>query len=60
MYGFFRILKEESSPDTREHMLDYLIALLDDPNDFSWQSAKASHRLTKLIGLGVQVHRGTM
>ena len=24
-------------------MLDYLIALLDDLNDFSWQAAKASH-----------------
>ena len=24
-------------------MLAYLIALLDDANDFSWQSAKASH-----------------
>ena len=23
-------------------MLDYLIALLDDSNDFSWQAAKAS------------------
>ena len=26
-------------------MLDYLIALLADPNDFSWQSAKASHTI---------------
>ena len=24
-------------------MLDYLIALLDDSNDFSWQAAKASY-----------------
>ena len=24
-------------------MLDYLIALLDDADDFSWQSAKASN-----------------
>ena len=24
-------------------MLDYLIALSDDSNDFSWQAAKASH-----------------
>ena len=24
-------------------MLDYLIALLDDSNDFSWSAAKASH-----------------
>ena len=24
-------------------MVDYLISLLDDSNDFSWQAAKASH-----------------
>ena len=28
---------------TREHMLDYVINLLDDATDFSWASAKASH-----------------
>ena len=27
----------------REHMLDYVINLLDDTTDFSWASAKASH-----------------
>ena len=27
----------------KEHMLDYLINLLEDANDFSWASAKASH-----------------
>ena len=27
----------------KQHMLDYLIALMDDANDFSWTSAKASH-----------------
>ena len=27
----------------REHMLDYVIDLLDDATDFSWASAKASH-----------------
>ena len=26
-------------------MLDYVIILLDDANDFSWSSAKASHRV---------------
>ena len=27
----------------KEHMLDYVIALLEDANDFSWGAAKASH-----------------
>ena len=27
----------------REHMLDYVIDLLDDATDFSWASVKASH-----------------
>ena len=43
MAGFCRIMKEESCQITKNHMLDYLIALLDDSNDFSWQAAKASH-----------------
>ena len=36
MAGFCRIMKEESCQVTRDHMLDYLIALLDDSNDFLW------------------------
>ena len=36
-------MKEVSCQVTTNHMLDYLIALLDDSNDFSWQAAKASH-----------------
>ena len=28
---------------TRENMLDYVINLLEDAQDFSWSSAKASH-----------------
>ena len=31
------------NPNLRQHMLDYLIALMDDANDFSWPAAKASH-----------------
>ena len=27
----------------KEHMLDYVINLLENANDFSWASAKASH-----------------
>ena len=43
MARFCRIMRDEESSQTRGHMLDYLIALLDDSNDFSWQAAKASH-----------------
>ena len=43
MSGFCRILRDENCQKIRDHMLDYLIALLDDSNDFSWQAAKASH-----------------
>ena len=42
MAGFCRIMKE-SCQTTKNHMLDYLIALLDDSNDFLWQATKASH-----------------
>ena len=41
--GFGRTMRDESDPDVRKHMLEYLIALMDDANDFSWTSAKASH-----------------
>ena len=41
--GFGRTMTDESNPDLKQHMLDYLIALMDDANDFSWTSAKASH-----------------
>ena len=27
----------------KEHMLDYVIALLEDANDFSWGAAKVNH-----------------
>ena len=36
-------MRDEENLQTRGHMLDYLIALLDDSNDFSGQAAKASH-----------------
>ena len=36
-------MRDEENLQTRGHMLNYLIALLDDSNDFSWQAAKASH-----------------
>ena len=36
-------MKEEKNLEMKEHMLDYVIALLEDANDFSWGAAKASH-----------------
>ena len=36
-------MREESSIQNRDFMLDYLINLLEDATDFSWASAKASH-----------------
>ena len=35
--------REEIDQNSEEAMLDYLISLLDDANDFLWTSAKASH-----------------
>ena len=41
--GFCRSMQEESDGIQKNSMIDYLIALLEDANDFSWQAAKASH-----------------
>ena len=41
--GFCRTIKEEQNSKLREHMLDYMVALLEDAQDFSWGVAKASH-----------------
>ena len=41
--GFAMIAREESNVDTKNSMLDYLSEIMEDANDFSWQSAKASH-----------------
>ena len=43
MAGFCQTMRDESDMAVREHMLDYVIDLLDDATDFSWASAKASH-----------------
>ena len=45
MAGFRRIMREESHVENKENMLDYLIQLLQDANDFSWDAAKASHAI---------------
>ena len=36
-------MRDEETSQTRGHMLDFLVALLDDCNDLSWQSVRASH-----------------
>ena len=41
--GYCRILKEEKDLQIREHRLDYLISLMEDAQDFSWDAARASH-----------------
>ena len=41
--GFCRIMKEEKRQNLRENMLDYMILLFDNANDFSWDAANASH-----------------
>ena len=41
--GFCRTMREESSIQNRDYMLDYLINLLEVATELSWASAKASH-----------------
>ena len=41
--GFCRTMKEEHDTNTKDCMMDYMIALLEDAQDFSWEAAKASH-----------------
>ena len=37
------IAREEKNLDVKNAMLEYLSEIMEDANDFSWQSAKASH-----------------
>ena len=48
MFGFCRILRDENCQKIRNHMLDYLIALLDDSNDFSWQAGSHAVLLCRM------------
>ena len=41
--GFGRTMRDESDPIIKQHMIEYLIVLMDDANYFSWTSAKSSH-----------------
>ena len=40
---YCHILNEEKDPQVREHMLDYLIAHMEDVNGFSCEAVRASH-----------------
>ena len=41
--GFATIAREEKNVDVKNAMLEYLSEIMEDANDFSWQSAKAFH-----------------
>ena len=43
MAVFCRTMRDENCIQNKDAMLDYLISLLDDSNDFYWSSAKACH-----------------
>ena len=43
MAGCCRTIREESNVHTRKNLLDYVINLLEDAQDFSWSSAKVCH-----------------
>ena len=43
MAGFCWTMRDQPDTKIREHMLDYIIHLLEDAQDFSWSAAKASH-----------------
>ena len=43
MAGFCRSKRDQPDTKIRGHMLDYVIHLLEDAQDFSWSAAKASH-----------------
>ena len=53
--GFVRGVLDEKSQNVREKMLSYLCDLMEDANDFSWASAKASHAV-----LLCEMERGTL
>ena len=40
---FAMIAREDNDVDIKNAMLDYSSEIMEDVNDFSWQSAKASH-----------------
>ena len=53
--GFVRGVLDEENQNVRQQMLSYLCDLMEDANDFSWASAKASHAV-----LLCEMERGTL
>ena len=45
MAVFCHTMREETNQNLCDHMLNYLIDLMDDANDFSWSAPKASHAI---------------
>ena len=41
--GFSHIIREESNPETKNLILDYLADLMEDSHDFGWNAAKGCH-----------------
>ena len=41
--GFCHIVKEETNLENKDSMLDYLVSLFGDVQDFFWDAARASH-----------------
>ena len=41
--GLSCIIREESDPNIRNHMLEYMTDLMEDSHNFGWSAAKASH-----------------
>ena len=73
--GFAMIAREEHTVDTKNAILDHLSEIMEDTNDFSWQSANQHMlscyvgwrrerlnglRLPKLIGLGVLMRKDSV
>ena len=43
LLGFLRIRQEETDPNIKENMIDYLTELMQDACDYTWDSAKGAH-----------------
>ena len=41
--GFCAIIKDENNVETKNNMLSYVVDLMEDCQDFGWQSAKGTH-----------------
>ena len=41
--GFSNIIREETDPETKKFILDYLSDIMEDSQDFGWPSAKGAH-----------------